>query len=145
MTTTPTTACPTCGHSAAHSALAGCTYVDGATYCPCSERWSRPKTLAVAAAERDVAMTAVSLHTDPAWEAAAIDAIRTLADRPEPFTSDDVWDLLAERGAPECREPRALGTIVREAIRHDVIKPDGFVSSRRRHCTPIRSYVGGAL
>jgi hypothetical protein len=142
---TATATCPTCGHPDTHTALAGCTYAEADRFCTCTTRWVRPKTLDDARAERDAALETVTAGTDPDWEAAAIEAVRVLAARhPDTFTTDDVWDLLAERGAPECREPRALGTIMREALRHGVVRAEGYAPSRRRRMAPVRLYIGAS-
>ena len=143
-----TATCPSCGHSDRHSGLAGCLWSDGEAFCTCTARWAAPKSNAVAIAERDEALARVAEHTDPSWEAEAVQAIYTLAARRFPddnlveFTTDDVWDLLAERGIPAPHEPRALGTIVREATRQGVIRVVGWAPSRRRHQSPIRVFLG---
>lgn len=138
----PATTCPTCDHDATHSPLVGCLAMD----CDCEAAWSRPKTMADAVAERDEAMERVSTTTDPTWATHATRAINHLAVETAAsggFTADDVWDLLARVGAPECHEPRALGPLLRGMVREGVIDIDGWASSRRRHASPIRRYVPG--
>jgi len=65
------------------------------------------------------------------WEALADDAIRALAHRGVPFTSDDVWAMIAAR--PVGRDPRVLGCILLRARRDGLItKTDRAAPSRRR-------------
>lgn len=148
----PAAVCPSCGHAEVHSTLSGCLYTDTlrGVYCTCTATWAAPKTLADAARERDEAMARAAEAADADWVADAYHALETLAGRHWEdsgdglgFTTDDVWDLLAERGVPAPREPRALGTIVREAVREGLIRRTGaYRPSRRRHCSPIPVYVG---
>jgi len=144
MTTTdqPTTACPSCGHNEVHSPLSGCLFAEGSAYCTCTARWAVPKTLAVARVERDTAMERVAAHTDPAWEAQAVAVIVRLSGNPGPFTVDDVWDALTALGVPSPREPRALGPVMKRAVRDRLLIPQGYVQSRRRHAAPVRAYIG---
>lgn len=130
--------CPNCNHpNAEHSNLAGC------LVCTCSRKPGR------AAAQRaaDQAATTVALErvegaASPGWIASANDAVETLARMGQPFTPDDVWDLLDDRGVHPPREPRALGPVLKGAAKAGTIRVEGTASSRRRHGALIRSYIG---
>lgn len=90
----------------------------------------------------DEALERVENGTDPAWAALARAAVRTLADRGAPFTTDDVWDYLADQDVAAPREPRALGPIMKAAGTDGTLRLEGYASSRRRHGSLLRSYVG---
>lgn len=141
MTTSP--ACPDCLHSDAHSRLAGCTWSDALAFCTCSTAWTAPKTLATARAEADEAMERVEAATDPGWLAHAADAVAHLARPGMPaFSTDDVWHLLAERKVAPPAEPRAIGPVMKTAVRSGLLVQDGYTQSVRRHASVIRTYVG---
>lgn len=101
----------------------------------------------VVQAAEDRAATATALAnveqgSDPVWVSLATDTVLNLAREGEPFTTDDVWDHLAERGVEQPREPRALGPIMKSLQRSHAIKLEGYATSRRRHGALIRSYTG---
>lgn len=75
------------------------------------------------------------------WKAAAWDFLCVLSSAGRPFTTDDVMDNMAETGIP-CRDARALGGLVRRATRQGLMYQVGMTSSRRRHGSLIRQYVG---
>jgi hypothetical protein len=108
------------------------------------------KTLEQAHAERDEAMDRARRGTDPEWAAKAAEAIRDLATVEEltgdPFTADDVWELLESRQVPAPREPRALGPILRAlSTPGGPILGVGYAPSRRRHGSPVMSYRSRAI
>jgi len=76
-------------------------------------------------------------HAPSIWKNAAVEALMTLANGKPEFTTDELWDLLAEKGV-HTGEPRALGSIMQSARRAGMIKLTGkYVSSYRRHKAPI--------
>ena len=143
----PLPPCADCGHDSIHLAALGCLGGDGTCICPTHVPplpavVSSP-TLDRARVERDAAMAQVAEHTDPEWLAQAERAVGHLAALREPFTADSVWEQLAARQVPAPREPRALGPVMKRAVRDGVIRWTGnYDSSTRRHCTPVRVYVG---
>lgn len=131
--------CPNCSHPASdHSNLAGCLL----TTCGCSTKRRDIQVTADRAATAE-ALDRVERGSDATWVAAANSAVDDLAHAGKPFTTDDVWDLLADRRVAEPREPRALGPVMKDAARAGRIRLEGYATSRRRHGSLIRSYVGG--
>lgn len=146
--------CADCGHATIHLPELGCLWsgdpYDADTDCPCAVYVpptpvvvSSP-TLERARAERDAALEQVEAAASPGWLNAAGDALDIRATTGLPFTTDDVWGDLEARGVPAPREPRALGPIVKRALRAGTIVPAGYTQSRRRHAALIRTYTGGA-
>lgn len=142
--------CPECDHPKGdHTALMGC-LSDGGE-CDCGRSFPEAvKTLEGAKAEAEEAQGRAERGTSPDWADAAEAAVRHLATTTEGegpvrsfFTSDDVWVYLEETKAPECREPRALGPILKRLQKDDVIRVKGWTESRRRHGAPIRTYEAG--
>lgn len=139
--------CADCSHAAIHLPTLGCLGGDGTCTCrvhvpPRPVVVSSP-TLGSARAERDAAMVQVAEHTDPEWELAAVGAITWCAtNRPEGFTSDDVWQRLADLQVRAPHEPRALGPIVKRAVKAGAIEwTGGYTASARRRTAPVRVYV----
>lgn len=130
--------CQNCQHlTDDHSNLAGC------LLCGCSmKRRDIQRTTDQAATAE--ALQRVEAAASPGWIASANDVVATLARARQPFTPDDVWDLLDDRGVEPPREPRALGPVLKAAARAGTIRIEGTASSRRRHGALIRSYVGSA-
>ena len=90
---------------------------------------------------RDQAIAQVHHNADPAWKAAALDAVEMLHRLRLEFTSDDVWLFMEERHMPLPHERRALGAIMVAAARRGWIEPsDRHVASERpeAHARPIR-------
>lgn len=140
-TTDPT--CSTCHHQALdHTNIRdiGCT-VEG---CPCSTRRRDVQTLADDAAT-SAAIAQVDDHADAGWVLAATGAVMELANTGDPFTTDDVWEVLAAAGEPEPREPRALGPIIQRLVKASTIYAIGYTASRRRHQAIIRIYTARDL
>ncbi len=76
-------------------------------------------------------------HATSIWKNAAVEALMTLAKAKPEFTTDELWDLLAEKGV-HTGEPRALGSIMQSAHLSGMIKSTGkYVPSYRRHKAPI--------
>lgn len=88
-------------------------------------------------AARDAAIMQADRHADPAWKAAALDAVKAVAAARPTFVSDDVWAT----GLPKPREPRALGAIIQRAHLLGYCVPTGqFRGSLQegRHRGPVR-------
>lgn len=71
------------------------------------------------------------------WCIDALWAIKDLAEMGDPFTSDDVWDLMTY--LPENNS--AMGAVFRKAVTQKIVEPTGsFVISHRAsaHSRPIR-------
>jgi len=69
-----------------------------------------------------IALHKVESHADPHWMASAraeVDAVAFLYDE---FSTDAVWERLANHDVPEPREPRAMGAIMRKAALDGVIE-----------------------
>ena len=100
---------------------------------------------AAARERRDEAMTRVDDHAPDDWKTAADAGIRYLARSRVEFTTDDVWQHLAERDVPMPPEPRALGPRMMAAAKAGVVsRTDRVVPCKRpeRHGAPIRVWLG---
>lgn len=74
-------------------------------------------------------------HANGEWLRDAQQAVRTLADGGKPFTTDDVWALLAITSTAATHEPRALGAVIRQAQRDELIRHTGdWRKSTRPEC-----------
>lgn len=145
--------CPACQHPVTdHGRIGGCLAEPTPGYVCLCMRTRRTfdavepsPTPAQAVAQTEAALDQVAAGTEPAFVDAATDAVAHLARTQDAFTVDDVWDMLAERGALAPREPRALGPIMKAATREGLIHALGWASSRRRHQAPVRVYSGRDL
>lgn len=94
---------------------------------------------------RDKAIDQVERHASEDWKDHALQAIRTLCrTKPDGFTTDDIWAILHDSNAPTPHEPRALGAVVRSAVRASLIAPTSrYVQSNRPAChrRPIQIWV----
>jgi hypothetical protein len=93
-----------------------------------------------AQAAKDAAMEAVDANADPAWKAAADDAIATITGMRQEFTTDPVWVLLDRWEWPRPREPRALGPRMRATAYAGLIENTGRVHQSKRvsrHAAPL--------
>jgi hypothetical protein len=89
---------------------------------------------------RDEAMDRAERGTDPTFAAEAFTIICAFV---SPFFGDDVWAILARRGIPFPREPRALGPIFIKAQRAGLIEPTGAFHRTTRpsaHRSPQREW-----
>jgi hypothetical protein len=87
---------------------------------------------------KDEAMARVYDNADPRWINLTKRAIKNLCQERMFFSSDDVWARV-----PPCREPRALGPILKKACNAGLCKPTGrYVNSKRVEChgRPILVY-----
>ncbi len=98
--------------------------------------------MTTATAARDSALSRVERHADPQWLARAYAAVRNCAANLHEFTSDDVWSELASmRKFPH--EPRALGPVMRAAVKAGVCVPMGIYRPSVRvacHARPVMVY-----
>ena len=93
--------------------------------------------------ERDAGIATAEQGASDRWLAQALAAVRVIAARGEPFSTDDVWALLATMGAA-VREPRAMGAVMRRARQLGICEPTGgFEKSVRpeHHRGPVRIWV----
>jgi len=102
------------------------------------EKLTRPDETPHGAAEKAIAKAGA--NADPEWAMAALAAIRTVAERAELFTADDVWPLLPDE-VVKTHDGRALGAMFQAAKRKGVcaatedFKPCNRV---KRHASPVR-------
>lgn len=90
---------------------------------------------------RDTALQRVEDATQPAWITYAEQSIAYLARARQQFTTDDVWEFMHQRGYDMPHEPRALGALMRNAMKTgQIIATDRYVPSARPEChrRPIR-------
>jgi len=82
----------------------------------------------------DEAIQRADDHANEAWKKLAAMAVEALSLRGRPFTADDLWDEIEVFGV-STHEPRALGAIMRQAVKSGQIRNTGtFVKSRRPEC-----------
>lgn len=76
-----------------------------------------------ARAATDEAIERVERHANENWTAAAFGVVVWVAERRPEFTTDPVWAVL-ERRYPDVQthEPRALGAVIKKAVREGVIE-----------------------
>jgi len=101
-----------------------------------------------ARAARDDAMSRVDEHAPDAWKIEADAAIVWLARTRAEFTTDDVWQYLADGDVPMPPEPRALGPRMLAAAKRGVVgRTDRVVTCKRpeRHGAPIRVWSSGVV
>lgn len=105
------------------------------------DRIRKAQRVALARTEAATAMRKAEHNTDPTWADSAERIILQLAHTGRHFTSDDVMDELTNVET-ETPDPRALGPIIKRALKREWIHRTGYEPSRRRHGTPIAVYVG---
>lgn len=98
-------------------------------------------TLDDAMALRDEALERVEKAADEFWKRQAALIVADYADLGMQFTTDDVMNTLGRQGVTT-PEPRALGPIMRHALKAGLVRRVGYTPSKRRHCSPIPIYVG---
>lgn len=75
-------------------------------------------------------MEKVYENADPEWLALAERAVLAVSKEKGEFTVDDIWELI-----PACREPRALGAIIRRMSKQGIIVATGrYKESSRSAC-----------
>ena len=90
---------------------------------------------------RDEALSRVESTSAP-WRSFADRAVAAVARRLETLTSDDVWDELERMGIPRPSEGRAMGVVMRKAVKDGLLRPEGFTTGRnpRHHLDVARLY-----
>ena len=86
------------------------------------------------------AMDQAEINASLAWKAAAMAAIRDLAENNQEFVADDVWGRLNRKDAPTPHEKRALGPMMRNACISGFISPTGRHQQSRQplnHQRPV--------
>jgi len=78
-----------------------------------------------AQAAKEEAMERVELHADEDWKMAAEVAVRLVARRGRPFTTDEVVELLTQSNVTT-HDLRALGPIMRNALREGLVEESGL-------------------
>ena len=80
-------------------------------------------------------MNPTSLH----WDDTVRQVIRVLIASGEPFTTDDIWQILNDRNIPHPPEPRALGGIINGFVNRSEIYHHGFQRAARStaNCRPL--------
>lgn len=97
-----------------------------------------------AIAARDKGIQQAEDHAHQQWLDVAYNAIVTLAQQKDTFTADDLWRIIDWTGATT-HEPRAMGAVVKRAVRDGIIEPTGsYVKSARKvnHARPQPVYRG---
>lgn len=93
---------------------------------------------------RDEAISQVESAMDRQWKHIALAAVRVLAERGDPFTTDDVWAKVEGLSLATTHEPRAMGAVMQRAAKLGLIKAtDRTVQSRRPRChaRPVRVWM----
>jgi hypothetical protein len=89
---------------------------------------------------RDAGVSSVTEHTPGEWRSAADQAIVALANKREPFTADDVRELV---GDPP-NHPNAMGARFLDAVRAGIIRQVGRSLPVRasRHASSVGLWIG---
>lgn len=101
----------------------------------------RQPTLFDALQQADEAIERVEKNADPEWMEAATRAVWERSRLGETFTTDEVMEDL-ESVNVSTHDARALGPVIRKAIKRGMITEVGMTRSRRRHGTRIPIYQG---
>lgn len=81
------------------------------------------------------AIDRVEANASPQWLTACYSVITQVAFSRDIFTSDDIWDALDRAKVDAPAEPRALGSVMRQAMRDGLITTtDKYVPSTRAVC-----------
>lgn len=89
---------------------------------------------------RDEAIERVKIHADGTWRAAAVRAVKLLAQQRETFTADDALEIVTVAGYTT-HDNRAMGSVMRQCQGYGYITPtDQFTAStnKRKHASPTR-------
>lgn len=89
----------------------------------------------------DQALATVADHADHRWTVAARRAVAHVAASGRPFTTDDVWAELGADAGVSTHERRALGAVMRWAVKRGICEPtDDYRPSTRPEChkRPVR-------
>ena len=99
--------------------------------------------LSAGQAARDKALEQVARNADIAWRNAASQVIYDLTLVKHRFTTDDIWARLAQMDV-ETHEPRAMGAVVKQAMKDGLIAPsEDYQMSMRAAChsRPVRVWI----
>lgn len=96
-----------------------------------------------ARAQRDEAIDRSESNASPTWKQAFWDALVHVARSEESFTTDEVWEQLAQLPhIPNTVDNRAAGGVVMRASRRGIIKLTNTTKpSRRKHCHAMLTRV----
>ena len=86
---------------------------------------------------RDAAIKQVGDNASSKWLEAALAAVQRVAEANDEFTTDEVWAEVAEM----THEPRAMGAVMRIAVRKKLVIPTNQYQPTKRpssHARPIR-------
>ena len=96
----------------------------------------------IAATEaKEQAIAQVATSTDPKWFAECYRIVVATATNTNDFTTDDIWQALADARLPTPHEPRAIGAVLRQVASDGLICPtDTYQPSARVacHARPVR-------
>jgi len=99
----------------------------------------------IAATEaKEKAIAQVATATNPEWFAECYRIVVATATNTNEFTTDDIWQALADAKLPTPHEPRAIGAVLRHAAANKLIRPtDRYRPSQRVacHARPIRVWT----
>jgi hypothetical protein len=90
---------------------------------------------------RDEAVRRVEDHAPVDWNKQALAAVKFVAERKREFSTDAVWQVLEQRGIGGPPEPRALGAVMRRAVRVGLVEATDRVEKSRRpecHRRPVK-------
>ena len=100
-------------------------------------------TVGEAQRAKDEAISRVK-NNNAEWVGEAVELIREMAKVSDSFTTDDVWEELAEAGWPVPVERRSMGAAMKEAGKAGYIQATAIhTMSKRRAChrRPVRVWV----
>jgi hypothetical protein len=87
----------------------------------------------------DEAIASVTAHAGPMWRDEVLASIERIARRQDHLVADDVWADLEARGEGLTYDRRALGGVLREAVKRGLIVSTAeYAPSARRHSSPLR-------
>lgn len=100
-----------------------------------------------ARAERDAAIDRSDANASPTWKEAFYTALVHVARSEESFTTDEVWERLAQfPHVPNTIDNRAAGGVVMRASRNGIIRLTNTTKpSRRKHCHAMLTRVYESL
>jgi hypothetical protein len=90
------------------------------------------------------AIERVDKNADPQWKIDMLEAVKSVAARLVKFTSDDVWEELANKSDSETHEPRALGAIMKKAASLGIVVGTSEYQPSKRvacHARPVRVWT----
>jgi hypothetical protein len=98
---------------------------------------------ALGEAAKEEAVSRVEANASRAWLDAAWEALRFSSQHYREITADEVWALLWTDGVAAPHDPRAMGAIMRRAVREGLLaatsefRPSALPQNHRR---PVRVY-----